>query len=598
MINSVKIHHMGPGYDRDEILAKGMFLSILPGQILAMAIIAITPTINTFVIGNYVGAQGLSAVAFIFPLNFIISMLQNVISQGSVVRCGTYLGSGNKDGLNTVFSVGIMVCIGIGLIFTGVVLFFAPALAYVFGATVPENNLITSEYLRGMGIGITFTILSASVLKYMQLDNAKKTTYAATILMIVTTVSLDFIFTIIFDLGMFGIGLASSCGHFSVVLLGIFHYFSKNCSFKLRFKGNIKSEILGILKAGSPRCYRDICKTIRSLIVNNIINTLGGSGAMACMGVYCNISTLCYILPDGINSSASTIASVFAGERDESALRDMAKFANRLSLVVYLVEYALVIIFARHFAVLFGIEPELIALCAHVIIIASLGLMGDMLSYTNLGIYQGIGNTKIVSLANFLNTGAVSYILLLILPMLIGLDGVWVMFASVSFVPFFLLLAYSVRKQKRLPKGLTDFVYIPEEIKADPKDCFYITISEMEEICEASISITEFLKNKNAPDKKCMYTGLCLEEISRNIMGHGFKKRSWKNRIDVCAIYEKERISLLIRDNGKPFDPTKWMEIYDMTDPTSNIGIKLVSKISEKMEYQSTLGLNVLWVYI
>ena len=55
---------------------------------------------------------------------------------------------------------------------------------------------------------------------------------------------------------------------------------------------------------------------------------------------------------------------------------------------------------------------------------------------------------------------------------------------------------------------------------------------------------------------------------------------------------------LRIRDDCAPFDPTKLMPHNKSVDQFSNVGIRLVFGIAKDIQYQNTLGLNVLTVRI
>ena len=48
-----------------------------------------------------------------------------------------------------------------------------------------------------------------------------------------------------------------------------------------------------------------------------------------------------------------------------------------------------------------------------------------------------------------------------------------------------------------------------------------------------------------------------------------------------------------LRDDCKPFDPMRQLEEQSSDDPSKNVGIKLISKLSKNMTYQKIFGMNV-----
>jgi LytS/YehU family sensor histidine kinase len=102
-------------------------------------------------------------------------------------------------------------------------------------------------------------------------------------------------------------------------------------------------------------------------------------------------------------------------------------------------------------------------------------------------------------------------------------------------------------------------------------------------------------------DKKhSFYAGLSIEEMAGNIVRHGFdiKKKGKKNSVDICVIYKKDELLIRFKDNCIAFNPKEREAIFNPEDVTANIGIRLISKISKRMEYQFVLGLNVLSVWV
>ena len=89
-----------------------------------------------------------------------------------------------------------------------------------------------------------------------------------------------------------------------------------------------------------------------------------------------------------------------------------------------------------------------------------------------------------------------------------------------------------------------------------------------------------------------------MEEMAGNIVEHGFNKDNKKHSVDTRVVYKDGDVVLRLRDDCKPFDPEQRQKIADPGDPVKNIGIRMVFKISKKVEYQSLLGLNVLTIRI
>ena len=60
----------------------------------------------------------------------------------------------------------------------------------------------------------------------------------------------------------------------------------------------------------------------------------------------------------------------------------------------------------------------------------------------------------------------------------------------------------------------------------------------------------------------------------------------------------REKVILRIRDNCSAFNPSARAKVMASDDICKNIGIRLVYRIAEEVNYQNLLGLNVLTIRI
>jgi two-component sensor histidine kinase len=104
-----------------------------------------------------------------------------------------------------------------------------------------------------------------------------------------------------------------------------------------------------------------------------------------------------------------------------------------------------------------------------------------------------------------------------------------------------------------------------------------------------SEEISNFCINNNIDNRSAQMIGLSSEEMISNIIKYGYKNKK-QNFIDVNLKKIDNTLILRIRDDGMPFDPTKYEVDNDQIYTTS--GIKLVESITNKMQYMRILNLN------
>ena len=119
---------------------------------------------------------------------------------------------------------------------------------------------------------------------------------------------------------------------------------------------------------------------------------------------------------------------------------------------------------------------------------------------------------------------------------------------------------------------------------------------DMDSVIEASMSAYDFALRKTGNQKKAMLVALSIEELAGNVIRWGFEPNK-KNVIDIRITYQ-DQLTIRIRDNCKPFNPKKWLEMYQPSedDTVSNYGIRMTIQMMKDIQYMSTLNLNNLLI--
>ena len=86
--------------------------------------------------------------------------------------------------------------------------------------------------------------------------------------------------------------------------------------------------------------------------------------------------------------------------------------------------------------------------------------------------------------------------------------------------------------------------------------------------------MTEFCRERGVSQRNAMLVGLCVEEITHNIIQHGFSSGKGEHNVDLRLVLDEDSRVIRIRDNCVNFDPTKYMEMHESDDPTAHIGLE------------------------
>jgi anti-sigma regulatory factor (Ser/Thr protein kinase) len=160
------------------------------------------------------------------------------------------------------------------------------------------------------------------------------------------------------------------------------------------------------------------------------------------------------------------------------------------------------------------------------------------------------------------------------------------------------VIGYAWLKNRHLPRNMGELMVIPEDFGVPEDERMDLSIRSMEEVVSISEQVQNFCLARGVDERRAYLAGLSMEEMAGNIVDHGFTKDRRSHSVDVRVVHKDGRVILRIKDDCVPFDPGERLRMSGDSDVAKNIGIRMVFRIAEKVEYQNILGLNVLTVMI
>jgi len=121
--------------------------------------------------------------------------------------------------------------------------------------------------------------------------------------------------------------------------------------------------------------------------------------------------------------------------------------------------------------------------------------------------------------------------------------------------------------------------------------------NDIETIPQLNEFIDGFCEETGISMDVCMSLNLAIEEAVVNVMNYAYPEGTTGN-VDIEVDADKEDITFVISDTGKPFDPTQ-QEDVDITLPTEKrtiggLGIHLTRQIMDAIDYQYIDKKNIL----
>lgn len=572
-------------------------------QIVSAVTVTVCLLIDSVIIGRYLGVEAMSAYGLANPVLIIFNALGTMTACGVQVYLGKAMGKGDQEDCRRCFSASILMSLVIAFAWLFVVFAASNPLCILLGAgsIEPGNQVaaMTADYLKGYMLGAPFYFLSQIMVPYLQSMGKRKLTIASVVVMSVADILLDIIFVTVFKMGMFGIGLASGLSYLLAALTALGFFLKKDCIFRLEPK-NISLKAVGeIIYGGNPVVVNQAFFMIRVYVLNQILLAVSGPVAIAALSVISTIGNIFFSVGLGSGSITLMLASIFYSEEDRSSIYELIHIMIRFSLRLILISVAIVHLFAPAIINLFFAgEAEVTEIAIPGLRIYMLSMVACVLTTVFKNYYQGIRRMRFTNMISFFDNVALLLPIVWLFSRLMGLRGVWIGILIAQFASLLFISAVVWKNYGKVSFSREAYSMLKDDFGAKSSDVLEMSITDMNTAIKSSEDIRLFCLSKGLSDRISTQLSLCVEEIVANTIKHGFTQDDHEHNADVRLIVDEDKCVIRIRDNCIGFDPTNYFELHKSDSPTDHIGIRMVMKMVNEIDYINSLGLNNLYMSI
>ena len=583
----------------DSKLLTGLFFRLLPYQILLIVISALNGIIDSIYASNMIGETAMSAIGLYGPINHLLYAASMMFVSGSQILYGQYLARDRKH-INTIFTVNLIIALGLSLL-TSLVLVGGALTGgtRILVSTEPDLQML-NQYILGQAIGIPALVVGQQLFAFLSLENQTKRTMVASITCFIVNATLNHLFVVWIPMGIFGIGLSSSIASWVFLAILGLYYIQGKSEWQFNIKEFKWKEALDIAKLGYPGAISRFVEMFRCLIINFLVLEYVGAVGISAFAASNSLLAVIWAIPFGMMAVARMLFSISIGEQDRRSLVDIMKIILTKCMLIMIGIVALLVIFAEPLTMIFyqNRSSEVYQMTVMGFRILPLCMPWSLISM-HFSCFAQTAERKKLALVLPIVDGAVgvtvcSFILIPILK----LNGLYVSNICNGVICFIIVLIASIIARKKFPTNLEGLMAIPAGIGVSEDDRIDITVRSIDDVVTVSQQVIDFCESKGFDSRRSYFAGLCLEEMTGNVVEHGFNTDNKPHSVDIRVIKKDDNLILRIRDNCKAFDPSERAKVMGVDQTGKNIGIQLVYKIAEKVEYQNLLGMNVLTIRI
>lgn len=426
-----------------------LFSFSLPA-IIMLLVSSLYTAVDGIFIARYVGSDALSAINIMLPIDTLSYAVSIMFGTGASAIVGRKLGQGKKQEARENFTLVTLVALLTGIVLSVVLTAFFEPLVMRLGAT---------ERLMGYCMQYGYILFGGSVFTVIQVMYQALfiTAGKSRLAMLLTTASgvmnlvLDYILIVPMQMGMAGAAWGTVAGR---ILGGVFPliYFMKDRGMlafsRPRWDGMVLLKTIG---NGSSEMVSNLAIGVTTLLFNLAMIEIAGEDGVAAMTIVLYTQFVYTAVYLGFSTSAAPVISFHYGKENWQYLRKLFRSCIGIISVSTVCMLVASIVFAKPLISLFTSPQTAVyemAYSGYMLFIWNFLFAG--FNIFSSALFTAFSNGAVSAFISFLRTLVFVVGAILLLPALIGLNGIWLSIPTAEFLTF-LVAVVVVKKYGDVP---------------------------------------------------------------------------------------------------------------------------------------------------
>ncbi|MCM1113593.1 MAG: MATE family efflux transporter [Muribaculum sp.] len=419
-------------------------------SIVMMIFTSVYGVVDGLFVSNFVGKTSFAAVNFIMPFLMILGTVGFMVGTGGSALVSKTLGEGRKEAANRIFSLLIYVAAAMGVCIALAALAALRPVAALLGA---EGGMLDNCVVYGRIIiaALPAYVLQMAFQSFFVTAEKPQLGLAVTVASGVANMILDALFMAVFRWGLVGAAAATAISQAVGGFVPILYFARPNTSLlrlgKTRFDG---SALYKTCTNGSSELMSNVSMSLVGMLYNLQLMKYAGEDGVAAYGVlmYVNLIFLAVFIGYSIGTAPVIGYHYGAGNHGElhSILRKSLVIIGVTSVSMLLLAEILGAplsgIFVGYDAALFELTKRGFAFFSFSFLFAGVCIFGS-------SFFTALNNGLISALIAFLRTLVFQIGAVMLLPLVWGIDGIWLSIVAAETVACAVTGCFLLAKRKK-----------------------------------------------------------------------------------------------------------------------------------------------------
>jgi len=395
-------------------------------SIIMMIFTSVYGVVDGYFVSNYVGKTPFAALNFIMPVLMILGSLGFMYGAGGSALVSKTLGEGKPQKANRLFSAIIYFAFITGVIVSVIGIIFTRPIARAMGA---ESELLEYSVLYGYILLASnpFYILQMTFQTFFVAAEKPKLGLGMTVMAGIINMVLDWLFIAVFNWGLAGAALATTIGQAAGGIVPVIYFMRPNSSILRLTKPEFDFKaILKVCTNGSSEFMNCMASSLVGILYNLRLMQYAGENGIAAYGVIMYVNFIFVGVFIGYSSGIAPVQSYHFGAQNTAELKSLLKksltviggLSLGMLIMAIILSKPLAMIFVSYDKVLFDMTVRGFVIFAFSFLFSGFGIYSS-------AFFTSLNNGAVSALIAVLRTVIFQVGAILLLPLILDLDGVW-----------------------------------------------------------------------------------------------------------------------------------------------------------------------------
>lgn len=426
------------------------FAKYVTPSILSIISITMYMMVDGIFVSRFVGSHGMAAVSIIMPLFSLLLGISIMMSAGGSALIGIELGAKKLEAANKHFSL-----LGVLLATCAVIV---PCVAFAVGFENLARLLGASavlvpycvEYLQALILGLSVVSLQLFFEYFIRLDGKPIWALALALTGGIVNITLDYVFIVLWDMGVAGAGYASAAGIFFAVFLGAYYFFfcSENLSF-VRPQWSFDF-VWRTMVNGSSEMVTECSTGIKIVAFNYVILSYAGEAGVAAMAILMYLYAVFGSFHFGLSMGMQPLLSINYGAQKFCKIQEILKRTALIAGIASLCSGCIAFFFKEEIVDVFAHgQSDVVEYATHGLGVLSIAATLCSINILASGFFTSMGNGKISAFISLCNSFFLTLVFIYVFPKVFGITGVWWVVPSAEICAALLSVTLFLKSRKK-----------------------------------------------------------------------------------------------------------------------------------------------------